>query len=811
MNKFLSISLLMVFLFTVNAFAQEIKTKKPQVKQVKSGILNGAEKMTVKDSDDNVLMEVNDEGAAGSILLPPLTSITTSTDNKLYNISNKLYWHGSELGTAGSAGGWTHIGSIVHTTTSTDKVGIGTTSPEAAFHVTGNDGVLFGGSFGSGTTLNLGNGTRMMWYPIKAAFRAGTADGTEWDDANIGNYSTAFGRSTTASGEYSVAMGFDNLASGSWAVALGDMTTASGDGSTALGDKTTASGHVCTAIGNNTTASGWVATAIGDETIASGSSSTALGKGTKAEASFSTSIGSFNLGGGHPTDWVDTDPLFEIGNGQDTENRSNALTVLKNGNVGIGIINPGTNLDVSGQIKLSGGSPGIAKVLTSDASGLATWEDPTGAEEINDLSDGKTGGYSVFLGSGAGINDDGTDNYNVGVGIETLNSNTSGSSNTALGHNALFLTNTGGNNTACGTWAMYANTTGSNNTAIGYYSLGHNTEGTDNTAVGFNALGTNRELGRENTAVGSEALFANTNGLFNSALGFKALYSNLDGANNTAVGNEALFTNSTGIGNTAIGSNALYQNGIGNYNVGIGHGTNKQNQDGSNNTIIGYEAGGQTVSHSKSGNVFIGYQAGYSESGSNLLYIDNSNTSAPLIWGDFSSNQIVINGNSSSNPNSRTFFSNGEAGGTTAWNNDSDRRLKKNINTIPSALEKVQKLRGVNFEWKDIENHSKGVKMGFIAQEANEIIPEVVSKSGEYYSMQYAPITALLVEAVKEQEIRFKTQESRIEELEQENKKLAEEVKVIRNAFVKNESLLKQVINELYDKKIEIKVVSTVK
>ncbi|MCB9248226.1 MAG: hypothetical protein H6613_06630 [Ignavibacteriales bacterium] len=47
--------------------------------------------------------------------------------------------------------------------------------------------------------------------------------------------------------------------------------------------------------------------------------------------------------------------------------------------------------------------------------------------------------------------------------------------------------------------------------------------------------------------------------------------------------------------------------------------------------------------------------------------------------------------------------------------------------------------------------------MGFIAQEADKVIPEVVDDSGEYFTMQYAPITALLVEAVKEQNKEFRT------------------------------------------------------
>ena len=90
----------------------------------------------------------------------------------------------------------------------------------------------------------------------------------------------------------------------------------------------------------------------------------------------------------------------------------------------------------------------------------------------------------------------------------------------------------------------------------------------------------------------------------------------------------------------------------------------------------------------------------------------------------------------------------------------------KNISTISTSLGKVLQLRGVNYEWKETENRAEGLQMGFIAQEVQKIIPEVVDEKDGHYAMQYAPITALLVEAVKEQQKMIEELKEKIERLE---------------------------------------------
>jgi hypothetical protein len=96
-------------------------------------------------------------------------------------------------------------------------------------------------------------------------------------------------------------------------------------------------------MGHTTTASGTYATAIGLSSTASGYGSTSMGLGTKAESLYSTATGRYNIGGGNYISWISTDPLFEIGNGSGPSSRNNALTVLKNGNLGLKG-NPDTDL-----------------------------------------------------------------------------------------------------------------------------------------------------------------------------------------------------------------------------------------------------------------------------------------------------------------------------------------------------------------------------------------------------------------------------------------------------------------------------------
>lgn len=107
----------------------------------------------------------------------------------------------------------------------------------------------------------------------------------------------------------------------------------------------------------------------------------------------------------------------------------------------------------------------------------------------------------------------------------------------------------------------------------------------------------------------------------------------------------------------------------------------------------------------------------------------------------------------------------------------SDQRYKKDINPIKSALDKVSKLNGVSFTWNRDKFPRKffpeGRNIGFIAQNVEKFLPEVVNTDNEgYKSVEYDKITALLVEALKELELKIKKQNVIIAEQEKRIKVL---------------------------------------
>ncbi|RLD43423.1 MAG: hypothetical protein DRI89_04605 [Bacteroidetes bacterium] len=298
----------------------------------------------------------------------------------------------------------------------------------------------------------------------------------------------------------------------------------------------------------------------------------------------------------------------------------------------VAINTTGTAADNSAMLDISSDSMGILiprmtmaqrDAITSPATGLMIYQvDETtgyyyydgsswnlvgsGAFSINDLSDGRTGGNSVFLGAGAGTHDDITDNQNVGIGINSLYTNTSGNANTAIGRGSL-----------------YSNSTGNSNTAIGFRSGFLNNTGVDNIFIGDSA-GYNNLGGDYNTMVGSWSGWLNTEGTRNAFFGV------VSGEHNT-----------TGSRNSYFGAFSGLENDTGSYNCFFGHTSGYYNQ-GSSNVFIGKSAGFYNKGDSS---VCLGFQAGANDTTSNKLYIANSETAEPLVYGEFDKKIIRFNAN----------------------------------------------------------------------------------------------------------------------------------------------------------------------
>ena len=176
-----------------------------------------------------------------------------------------------------------------------------------------------------------------------------------------------------------------------------------------------------------------------------------------------------------------------------------------------------------------------------------------------------------------------TDTGNIGLGISTIDSITTGDYNIGIGATVLTANTTGYYNIALGFDVLANNISGSGNIGIGTKALAANTNNY-NTSVGQESLRENTAAG--NNAFGYRALTVNATGTGNSAFGYESLKANTTGVSNTAVGNESLLTNISGHKNTAVGDNALVNTTAG-YNTAVGWAAGDNITSGASNIIIG--------------------------------------------------------------------------------------------------------------------------------------------------------------------------------------------------------------------------------
>ena len=196
------------------------------------------------------------------------------------------------------------------------------------------------------------------------------------------------------------------------------------------------------------------------------------------------------------------------------------------------------------------------------------------------------------------------------------------------------------------------------------------------------------------------------------------------GANLTSIPNSATTATSANTGNTIVSRNAS-----GNFSAGTITATFSGNLTGN---VTGNATSADTVDTTATSSNATYY----------VTFVDSSSSS--------SGETIRMSSTLTYNPS------------TQAFTNSSDERLKTNIVGISGAVEKVQQLRGVEFDWLESGHHSIGV----IAQDVEKVAPELVDERDDgMKGVDYGKLTALLIEAVKEQQTQINELKAKIDEL----------------------------------------------
>ena len=287
-------------------------------------------------------------------------------------------------------------------------VGIGTTTPVAKLQVVDSSVVFSAVGDVPASRHNVpvsGVGRRMMWYPDKAAFRAGYTDNNGWDSANIGLYSTALGYSNTASGKYSFANGIYSSATGSFSFVSGYESGATKDGSVAIGNFVSASGVAAAVFGQESYASGDYSIASGYGSGATGKGSAAFGYASDAGGDYSTALGYFSKATGYAS----------LATGEETNATSDYSTAI------------GYQTMASSHAAFAAGANTVASYYATTALGSFTTASNFASVAMGDVT--TASGYaSIAMGSHTTAGG----NYSLVWGV---NSNTTGSNSFILGNN----------------------------------------------------------------------------------------------------------------------------------------------------------------------------------------------------------------------------------------------------------------------------------------------------------------------------------------------------------------------------------------
>jgi len=349
----------------------------------------------------------------------------------------------------------------------------------------------------------------------------------------------------------------------------------------------------------------------------------------------------------------------------------------------------------------------------------------------NSLSD-----HSILIGRNAGVGGSGKMDACVVIGGYALDA--TGANNKtgeiAIGYESLTGATTGYGNLAIGHRTSKSLTTGNFNTSIGYESGRNQTTASNNTFIGYQSG--RQTTGSSNVAIGKYTMYEGQGADANTAIGTNALQ-NITGDNNVAIGSDSLTAQTSGSDNTSVGAGAGLSVTTGYDNTLLGKFAGKGLTTGDGNTLIGDGAGDEITTGRR--NTVIG--KGASTSGNDAL------DQIVIGWGatGVGDTSAMIGGSQV------TDVYMGDNG--SSWSTTSDGRLKENIEEWTTGLDAINKLRIVEYNFKEDNpynyNHEKK-RQGIIAQEAIEAIPEMIKDDGEWLSANQEPMIWALVNAVQE-------------------------------------------------------------
>jgi hypothetical protein len=426
-------------------------------------------------------------------------------------------------------------------------------------------------------------------------------------------------------------------------------------------------------------------------------------------------------------------------------------------------VNPG-NVKViipNDATKAAGGGFSVGRLSTGKAAGDADYLKVTPDSTRIYVSETSNNGFAV--GKLGDVN--ATDFLNLTpdnyfIGHRAGDSITTGLYNTFIGYQAGVNTTSSDGNVFLGFEAGRGNTVGALNIFIG-------------NGTGFKFTGV--EDGEENIFIGNNAGYnceTTANSVF---IGTRSGYSCGNSYGNTFIGDRTASFGEARDNNTIIGSAAGFRIS-GEANVFVGAYAGNGSTSGINNTYIGFQAGSGNATGNN--NVFLGYNAGRQEDGSDKLYISNSDTPEPLIYGDFAEGLVQVTGN---------LYASGEVA------SNSDARLKTNIIPLTSGLDIILALNGYYYDWNSKAKKEKKLsnekQIGFVAQEVEKVVPEIVTTAPNgYKAINYTKVAPIIVEAIKEQQ-------KEIETLKKENSELKKQVDEIDKLKKEFEELKKYTEN----------------